>query len=96
LNLLNLIPVWILDGGHAALALSKSERIALLIASLVLWAALRENVLLLVAGGAAYSAFFATDLPPHPSRATTIYFIAVVTLLGATLRILPGHGFGPQ
>lgn len=96
LNLLNLIPVWILDGGHAALALSKSERIALLIASLLLWAALRENVLLLVAAGAAYRAFFAADLPPHPSRATTVYFIAVVTALGAILRILPGHGFGTQ
>lgn len=96
LNLLNLIPVWILDGGHAALALSKSERMALLIASLVLWVALRQNVLLLVAAGAAYSAFFATDLPPHPSRATTVYFIAVVTALGVILRILPGQGFGVQ
>jgi Zn-dependent protease len=94
LNLLNLIPVWILDGGHAALALSKGERIALLVASLLLWAALRENVLLLVAAGAAYRAFFSADLPPHPSRATTIYFIAVLTALGAILRVLPGHGFG--
>jgi len=96
LNLLNLIPVWILDGGHAALALSKNERIALLVASLVLWIVLRENMLLLVAAGAAYRAFFASDLPPHPSRASTIYFIAVVTALAAILRILPGHGFGAQ
>lgn len=96
LNLLNLIPVWILDGGHAALALSKNERIALLVASLLLWAALREKMLLLVAAGAAYSAFFASDLPPYPSRRTTIYYVAVITALAAILRILPGHGFGSQ
>ena len=93
LNLLNLIPVWILDGGHAALALSKAERFALLLSSLVLWVALRENVLLVVAAGAAYSAFFAADLPSHPSRATTVYFIAVVTALAVILRVLPGRGF---
>jgi Zn-dependent protease len=96
LNLLNLIPVWILDGGHAALALGKSERIALLVASLLLWIVLRENMLLIVAAGAAYRAFFASDLPPHPSRAATVYCIAVVTALAAILRILPGHGFGTQ
>jgi Zn-dependent protease len=93
LNLLNLIPIWILDGGQAALALSKTERIALMIACLVLWLALRENVLLLVAAGAFYRAFFAADLPAHPSRATAIYFIAVVFALAAILRLLPGHGF---
>lgn len=96
LNLLNLIPVWMLDGGQAATALAKSERVSLLVASLVLWVVLRENVLLPVAAGAAYRAFLSSDFPPHPSRATTAYFIAVLTALGAILRILPGHGFGTQ
>jgi len=96
LNLLNLIPVWMLDGGHAAIALGKAERIALFAASVILWLLLRENILLPVAAGAAYRAFFASDLPPHPSRSTTIYFIAVLTALGVILRVLPGHGFGMQ
>lgn len=96
LNLLNMIPVWILDGGQAALALSKAERIALLVASVALWLVMRENILLLVGAGTAYRAFFAADLPAHPSRATTIYFVAVVAALGAILWILPGHGFGGQ
>jgi Zn-dependent protease len=96
LNLLNLIPVWMLDGGQAASALARSERISLLVASLVLWVVLRENVLLPVAAGAAYRAFLSSDFPPHPSRATTAYFIAVITVLGGILRILPGHGFGTQ
>jgi Zn-dependent protease len=93
LNLLNLIPVWILDGGQAALALSKTQRIIVLAASLVLWLVLRENVLLLVAAGTFYRAFFSADLPARPSPATTIYFVAVVTALSVILRVLPGKGF---
>ncbi len=96
LNLLNLSPVWVLDGGQAALALSKSERIALLLVSLALWVVVHENMLLLVGAGAAYRAFLAGDTPAHPSRATTIYFVAVVTALALILRILPGHGFGVE
>jgi len=96
LNLLNLIPVWMLDGGHAALALSKMERIILLTACLALWLVLGENMFFLVAIGAAYQAFFHAELPARPSRATIIYFIAVLTALGAILRLLPGKGLGTQ
>jgi Zn-dependent protease len=93
LNLLNLTPVWSLDGGQAALALSKGERITLLIATLGLWIALRENVLLVVAAGAVYRGLFASDLPVQPSRPITAYFIGVVLGLSVILRILPGSGF---
>lgn len=93
LNLLNLTPVWSLDGGQAALALSKGERIALLITTLGLWIALRENVLLVVAAGAAYRRLFASDFPAQPSRTITAYFVGVVTGLTLVLRLLPGHGF---
>ena len=94
LNLLNLIPVWVLDGGQAVLALSKAERVALLTASVVLGLALRENMFFLVALGAGYQAFFAGKLPARPSRATTIYFIAVLTALGVIIRLMPGTGLG--
>jgi len=96
LNVLNLTPVWILDGGQAALALSKMERIILLTACLALWLLLGEGVFFLVAAGAGYAVFFARDLPAHPSRATTVYFVAVLVALGVILRLLPGQGFGPQ
>jgi Zn-dependent protease len=96
LNLLNLIPVWVLDGGQAVLALSKAERVALLTASVVLGLALRENMFFLVALGAGYQTFFAGKLPAHPSRATTIYFIAVLTALGVIIRLMPGTGLGLQ
>ncbi|MGA2347992.1 MAG: hypothetical protein ABSF93_18425, partial [Candidatus Sulfotelmatobacter sp.] len=87
-------PVWVLDGGQAALALSKMERIILLTACLALWLVLGQPVFFLVAAGAAYRAFFAGDFPAHPSRATIIYFIAVLTALGVILRLMPGQGFG--
>jgi Zn-dependent protease len=96
LNLLNLIPVWMLDGGQAARALSKMERIFLLAACLALWLVLGEGLFFLVAAGAAYQVFFAGNFPPQPSRATIIYFVAVLTALGIILHMMPGQAFGPR
>jgi Zn-dependent protease len=94
LNLLNLIPIWILDGGQAVQALSKLERAILLAASLALWLALGENMFFLVALGAAYQVFFAGDLPPRPSRGITVYYIGVLTALGVIIRIMTATGLG--
>jgi Zn-dependent protease len=94
LNLLNLIPVWILDGAQAALALSKMERIVLLTACLVLGLVLGENIFFIVALGAGYQSFFAANLPPRPSRFTTIYYLAVLAALGVIIHLLPGTGLG--
>jgi Zn-dependent protease len=94
LNVLNLTPVWVLDGGQAALALSKMERIILLTACLALWLLLGQGVFFLVAAGAGYQVFFAGDFPPHPSRGTTVYFVLVLVALGIILRSMPGEGFG--
>jgi Zn-dependent protease len=96
LNVLNLIPVWMLDGGHAALALNKMHRIILLMAALALWLLLGENLFFLVALGAAYQAFLAGDLPEHTTNSTIIYFVAVLTALGIVMKVLPGQGFGLQ
>jgi Zn-dependent protease len=94
LNLLNLIPVWVLDGGQAVLALSKVERIVLLTACLALWLVLGENMFFLVALGAGYQVFFGGVVPLRPSRATTIYYAAVLTALGIVIRLMPGQGLG--
>lgn len=94
LNLLNLIPVWMLDGGHAALALGKAERWSLLMACLGLWFLFRENFFFLVALGAAYQTFFAGDLPARPSRAIAAYYIAVLAGLGVVMHLVPAQGFG--
>jgi Zn-dependent protease len=94
LNVLNLTPVWVLDGGQAALALSKMERIVILTTCLALWLVLGQSLFFVVAIGAGYQVFFAGNLPPHPSRTTTIYFVAVLIGLGVILRLMPGQGFG--
>jgi len=94
LNLLNLIPVWVLDGGQAAMALSKTERVVLLTACLALWLVLGENMFFLVALGFGYQVFFAGHLPTRPSRATTIYFLFVLMALGAMIQLMPTQGQG--
>lgn len=96
LNVLNLIPVWVLDGGQAALALNKMERIGLLTLSLGLWLLFSQGVFFLVAAGAAYCAFFPSDVPARPSRATTAYFALVLIAFAAILYLLPGRGMGVQ
>jgi Zn-dependent protease len=96
LNLLNLIPVWVLDGGQAVLALSKTERIVLLTVCLGLWLVLGENMFFLVALGFGYQVFFAGHLPARPSLATTIYFLAVLAALGVMIRLMPVQGLGAR
>ncbi len=94
LNLLNLIPVWVLDGAQAALTLSKTERVILLTACLALWLVLGENMFFLVALGWGYQAFFAAHLPSRPNRAITVYFIALLATLGVMIRMMPGQRMG--
>jgi Zn-dependent protease len=93
LNVMNLIPIWVLDGGQAATALGKTERVILLIASLALWPLLRENVFFLVALGAGWR-LFTKDLPAQSSPRTLAYFVAVLAALGCVMRLVPGQGFG--
>jgi Zn-dependent protease len=93
LNVLNLIPVWVLDGGQAAAALDKTERLWLLSACVALWLLLGQSVFFLVALGAGYR-LFTKDVPQRPSRATAAYFVSVLTSLGLVMWLLPGQGLG--
>jgi len=95
LNILNLIPVWMLDGGQAALALSKTHRFILLTACVGLWIISGENVFFLVALGALWR-IFTKDLPPKPSPVTIAYFLAVLATLAIVVSTMPGQGFGPS
>ena len=88
LNVLNLIPVWVLDGGQAALALSKLERIGLLTLSLTLWLVFGQGIFFLVAAGSGYRVF-TKDMPPHHDRGIALYFAAVLTFFALILRALP-------
>ena len=92
LNLLNLIPVWVLDGAGASEALDKMERWVVMGVCVFLAFVLREWTFLLVAGGMGYK-LTTKDFPALPSRATLIYFAGVLVLLGGILRMVPGSGF---
>jgi Zn-dependent protease len=93
LNVLNLIPVWILDGGQAVLVLDKTERIALVTTCVALSFVLGESIFFLVAAGAAWR-LFTKDIPAQPNRAITAYFIGVLASLGLIMWLMPGQGFG--
>jgi Zn-dependent protease len=88
LNVLNLIPVWVLDGGQTIKALNKAERIMLACAAVVFAVAFRQPVVLLVAAGAAYRVF-TKDVPAAPNRAVLVYYLLVLAALGFLLGLAP-------
>jgi Zn-dependent protease len=88
LNVLNLIPLWVLDGGQAIAALDRSERIILAAAAVALAAYFSQPLLLLVAAGAGYRVF-TRDLPPVPSHGTTAYYLLVLSGLGYVMALAP-------
>lgn len=88
LNVLNLIPIWVLDGGQAIVALNKAERIVLATAAVIFAAVFGEGIFLLVAGGAGYR-LFTKDIPEEPSHAATAYYLAVLAALGLILKFAP-------
>ena len=96
LNLLNLIPVWVLDGGQAIGALNQSERIVLSAAAVLFAAYFAQPLFLLVAAGAAYRVF-SKDIPAAPSHAATAYYLVLLAALGYLIQMAPlpasaGHG----
>jgi Zn-dependent protease len=88
LNILNLIPIWILDGGQAVHALGRLERMALLAAALGLWLFTGESIFFLVAAGAVWSRF-TKDRPAQSSWDTLFYYVAVLAALGLVLVVAP-------
>ncbi len=93
LNLLNLVPVWILDGGSATLALSKNERIMLLFSGLAFAWIFGQPLFLFIAAGAVWR-LFTKDLPAHSSPKTAAYYLVVLILLGLIFKIAPVQSTG--
>ncbi len=91
LNVLNLVPVWMLDGGQAAFALSKPERFLLLALCVAIWFASKENIFLAVAAGAGWR-LFTKDAPEHSEPGITAYFIAVLTGLAVIMWLMHQRG----
>jgi Zn-dependent protease len=88
LNLINLIPIWMLDGGQAAHALSKLQRGLLLVACVIFFALTDQKVFLLVAAGMVYR-LFTRDEPAAPSTRTMVYFLLLLFVLGVLLKVIP-------
>jgi Zn-dependent protease len=79
LNLLNLIPIGMFDGGAAMNALGRSSRILVLAVSIVLFLLFQEFVLLLVAAACAYRIYH-RDFPERDNPALGFYFAGLVGL----------------
>ena len=88
LNVLNLIPIWILDGSQAITALNKTERIVLSGAAVLMAAYFSQPLFLLVAAGAGYR-LFTKDIPQAPSRGATLYYLIVLMALGYLITLAP-------
>ena len=88
LNVLNLIPVWVLDGGQTVNALDQAERIVLACGAVLFAVGFGQPALLLVAAGAAYRVF-TKDAPPAPNRAVLVYYLAVLAALGFLMELAP-------
>ncbi len=90
LNVLNLTPVWILDGERAARALGKTERVLLLVTCLALWLLAGQGIFFIVGAGAAYR-LFTKDFAAVPSRSTLAYYLALLVSYGLILHYLPAR-----
>lgn len=90
INLLNLIPVWQLDGGQALVAIDRAGRIIIALAAIAVAAYFSQPLLLLVAGGAVYRSFD-KDLPDESTRSQgiTAYFVALLVVLGYFAKLIP-------
>lgn len=91
LNVLNLIPVWTLDGGQAIHALGKVERAGLMAAALVCLLYTGNLVFLFVALGAGWR-LFSKDMPQQDDWGTWSYFVAVLGALAWLMHRVPVVG----
>jgi Zn-dependent protease len=81
LNLINLIPVSIFDGGSAMNALGKQHRIAVMVSCLALAFVLQEYAFLFVALGAGYR-LYKRDFPATSRQGVAYGFIALAAANG--------------
>jgi Zn-dependent protease len=92
LNLINLVPVFGLDGDQATHALSRMQRGLILVATIVFYAILHEGVFLLIAAGMAWRTLTGVA-PEKPSTPTMVRFMLLLFLLGALMFVVPEtHG----
>jgi Zn-dependent protease len=91
LNIINLVPVWTLDGSQAMRALGMVERMGVLAVALALWSYTGEFVFFFVVLGVGWR-LFTKDKPEQDDWRTWLYFVVVLAALGLTLHFVPDLG----
>jgi len=89
INLLNLIPVWNLDGGRAFRALTRFQRGALIPVFLAVWLMTGEGMLIILAIGSGYR-LFTKDYAGTPDNRILAQFAILAVLLGVLSLSIPG------
>jgi Zn-dependent protease/uncharacterized Zn finger protein (UPF0148 family) len=88
LNVLNLIPIWVLDGGQAVGVLGAVERSALLALSLGLWYYTGEGIFFFVAAGTTWR-LVTKDKPERSDWSTWASYAALLIALAVILHAAP-------
>lgn len=91
INLLNLIPIWVLDGGMACYALNKLHRVLLCGTAIFLGVMLGQGGYYLVALGMGYRIFFTKDAPEHGSNGVMVFFMLLLFALGVLFHLAPAR-----
>lgn len=87
LNLLNLIPLWIFDGGSAMAALGRQGRLAVALISLAMFGVIEAgaggaDLILLAVSGGAFLRMWRGDYPAEPRYRMAVYFVVLVIANG--------------
>jgi Zn-dependent protease len=89
INLFNLTPVWMLDGGRGFRALDRQQRFYLLGLAAVLWYVTDAGLFILLMVGAAYRIFWKKDPAPEPDWGAFLEFAGLMALFAALLALIP-------
>lgn len=89
LNLFNLTPVWMLDGGRGFRALDQQQRLYWLGLAAVLWYVTRAGLFILLVVGALYRIFWKKDPAPEPDLGAFLQFAGLLVVLAALLTWIP-------
>lgn len=89
INLFNLTPVWMLDGGRGFRALDRQQRLYWLGLAAVLWYVTGAGLFILLMVGAAYRIFWKKDHAPVPDQGAFLEFAGLLALFGALLKWIP-------
>jgi len=88
LNLINLIPVWALDGGKAANSIGLTGRLALLAVTLMLWFHFSEGVFFLVSAGIGWR-LYTKDKPAQEDWNIWLTFAVLLVALAYVIHLTP-------